>query len=112
MPKLKAKGYQAEQLVAQHYQDLGWRIEKQNWTIPGGEIDLVLQKGDELRFVEVKVVDAIQDLDHYLTPKKLVHLERSILAYTEKFDIEQEISLDVVFVQNNHILEIYENITN
>lgn len=112
MKTLKSKGYQAEQLVAEHYQKLGRTLEKQNWTIPWGEIDLILSKGGELRFVEVKCVDAMQELEHYLTSKKIAHLERSILAYTEKFPMAKEISLDLAFVQNNRILEIYENITN
>jgi Holliday junction resolvase-like predicted endonuclease len=33
-----------------------------NYTIPNGEIDIVVQKNGEIVFVEVKIVDEIDDL--------------------------------------------------
>jgi Holliday junction resolvase-like predicted endonuclease len=33
-----------------------------NYTIPGGELDVIAQKNGEIVFVEVKVVDYVDDL--------------------------------------------------
>lgn len=40
MSTLKHKGYEAEKLVASHYQAQGRNMKEQNWTIPGGELDV------------------------------------------------------------------------
>jgi Holliday junction resolvase-like predicted endonuclease len=75
-------------------------------------LDIILTKGDSLFFVEVKVVDHIEDLDGYVTMKKIGFLQKAIDYYLMKHPSDQEIILDVAFVQNNHIIEIYENVTN
>lgn len=112
MNTLKAKGYHAEELVSNYYKNKGYTLLEKNWTIPGGEIDIIMQKEDEIIFIEVKVVDGIEDLDSYLTPKKIEILERSIETYCTKLKWEYEIRLDVVFVQKEKIIEIFENISN
>lgn len=47
-------GRMAEDSVARAYQDLGYDIIAQRWRGQGGEIDLILWKGGEYVFVEVK----------------------------------------------------------
>jgi Holliday junction resolvase-like predicted endonuclease len=83
-----------------------------NYTIPNGEIDIVVQKDWEIVFVEVKVVDEMDDLMWYIKPQKLHFLERTIQNYMYKKNLDFSIRLDVAFVKNNDILEVFENVTN
>jgi Holliday junction resolvase-like predicted endonuclease len=67
---------------------------------------------DELIFVEVKVIDHMQDISEYLTPRKLSTLRRTIDAYLHDYPSEKQISLDVLFVQDDQVAEWYRNVTN
>ena len=48
------KGEAAEQCIALDYERRGYRIAARRWRGQGGEIDLIVRKGDLLVFVEVK----------------------------------------------------------
>ncbi|MBF0931813.1 MAG: YraN family protein [candidate division SR1 bacterium] len=109
---LKSKGYKGEKIALERYLQREYTLLDQNFTIPGGEIDLIFTKGETIIFVEVKVVDGISERDNYLSPKKIQSLERSIENYCYIKGIEKEIRLDLVFIQNSSIVEIYENISN
>lgn len=47
-------GNQAEEAVAEHMRNLGFRILDQNWKTKKCEIDIVAEKDDCIYFVEVK----------------------------------------------------------
>lgn len=49
-----ALGRWGERRVARHYESAGYAVLDQNWQVRGGEIDLVLARGDEIVFCEVK----------------------------------------------------------
>ncbi len=110
--RLKDKWQAGEDLVAKRYEDLWFCILERNYTFPDWELDIVAAKWDTLVFVEVKVIDHIEDTHEYLSPKKLCAVKRSIDLYLYKYPSDKEISLDVVFVAWNSIVEIYENVTN
>lgn len=101
-----------EELVLGYYEDNGYEILDTNYTIPGGEIDIVVQKDGEIVFVEVKVVDKMDDLMWYIKPQKLKFLEKTIQDYMYKKNLDFDVRLDVAFVKNNSILEVFENVTN
>ena len=50
---LRQKGYQSENLVKDHYLNLGYRFLHANWTIPGWEIDLIFESDSELVFHKI-----------------------------------------------------------
>ncbi len=50
-----AKGAQAEQQAARYLQQQGLKLIAQNYRCRAGEIDLILQDGDVLVFVEVRL---------------------------------------------------------
>lgn len=101
-----------EDLVLEYYEEKWYEILDTNYTIPGGEIDIIAQKNGEIVFVEAKVVDWMDDLMWYITPKKMLALERSIESYMYKNNLDFTIRIDVAFVKDNQILEVYENVTN
>jgi putative endonuclease len=85
---------------------------EKNFTIRGGEIDIIVENEDTCVFVEVKVVDYVNDLFSYISPKKLQTLTKTIQAYVFKHPTHKEMRVDIAFVKDNCILEIYENVTN
>ena len=101
-----------EDRILEYYETQWYEVLDTNYTIPNGEIDIVVQKNGEIVFVEVKVVDEIDDLIWYIKPQKLKALERAIQNYMYTKDLEFNIRLDVAFVKNNDILEVFENVTN
>ena len=110
--RLKDKWQAGEDLVAKHYESLWYKILDRNYTFSDGELDIVATKGNRLVFLEVKVVDHIDDISGYVSPKKLWFLKRAIERYVTDHPSDKELSLDVAFVHGNTIIEVYENVTN
>jgi Holliday junction resolvase-like predicted endonuclease len=56
----------------------------------------------------------VQELDDYITAKKVWHLQRTLNQYLRQTNESQfnEIRMDAVFVQHWEIIEIYQDITN
>ena len=49
-----ALGEWGESKAARHYESSGYVVLDRNWRVRGGELDLVLGRGDEIVFCEVK----------------------------------------------------------
>ena len=108
----KEKGKEAELLVADYLVKQGYSIIEQNYTIRGGELDIIAEKNMTRTFVEVKVVDNTEDLMDYITSHKKATLIKTIREFNYKYPTNKEISLDLVFVKDNSIIHHYTNITN
>ncbi|MDP2669656.1 MAG: YraN family protein [bacterium] len=108
----RARGNRAEELVAQYLAEQGMTVLDRNRTIRGGELDIVCTEKDTLVVVEVRSVDHIDDLHEYMTPQKMSHLFHTIEAYILAHNRQSLVRLDVVFVQQNSILEWYKDVTN
>lgn len=108
----KSAGNNGEDITAAYYQDKWYTLLEKNYTIVWWELDLIITKNNILTFVEVKVINHMDDLHNYVTQKKLGHIKHTIAYYLLNHPTQQEYTLDVVFVKNNSIFEIYENITN
>lgn len=106
--------YQNEQLVKQHYIHAWYKPLEQNFTIQWWEIDLLMRKWWELVVIEVKTVNYIDELDNYITEKKIWFLQRTLETYLENIDESriEDIRMDVVFVKDEKIIEIFDDITN
>jgi len=48
------RGREAEAFVARDLEAAGWVVLARNWRAENGEIDLVVARGPDLRFVEIK----------------------------------------------------------
>jgi Holliday junction resolvase-like predicted endonuclease len=81
-----------------------------NFTIPGGEIDLIVTDQDRCVFVEVKVVNTLDDLHDHLTPHKQQTLSKTITTYLQDHPVDKEIQVDLVYIKHDQIVEYYPNI--
>ncbi len=106
----KSVGYAGEALVLQHYIDNGYTSREQNYTIRGGEIDCIVENDRYIVFVEVKVVNQIDDLQSFITGKKLYYVQKTIEQYLHTHHIDKDPRLDIAFVKQGQIIEIFENI--
>ena len=70
-----------------------------------------MQKSKSLVFVEVKVVDAIEDTLEYVSKGKCRALIRGIETYLMRHPNEREVRVDLVFIQQGEILEVIEDIS-
>ena len=114
MENKKQIWYKNEELVKQHYLSNWYELIKWNYTIQWWEIDILMRKWWELVVIEVKTVNHVDELDNYITPKKIWFLQRTLENYLQNIDESriEDIRMDVVFVKNGQILEIYEDVTN
>ena len=73
-------GRRGEAYAAAFLRVKGFRVVAQNWRCRFGEIDLIVERDDVLRFVEVKtrLTDTYGHPEESITPTKLEHLRRSI----------------------------------
>jgi putative endonuclease len=55
VPTTRASGAEAERLAQKHLEQAGLRLRERNYRSPFGEIDLVMEHGETLVFVEVRM---------------------------------------------------------
>lgn len=81
-------GRRGETLAAEHLTAIGFRLIERNWRCAQGEVDLVLEEGDELVFVEVKTRSSLA-FGHPLeaiTAQKLARLRRLSAAWCDSHE--------------------------
>lgn len=114
----KARGYDAENVALDDYLQHGRVLVQKNFTIPGGELDLILLKDGILNFVEVKDVSRIDDLSGYITLAKRKHIKNTIHTFLYKVANNRDqprsfhydrIRCDVVFVKNKKIYTVVQD---
>ncbi|MEI7512138.1 MAG: YraN family protein [Candidatus Uhrbacteria bacterium] len=81
----KADGKIGEDLAAAFLIGKGFRVIDRNWLHRLGEIDLIVERDGEIRFVEVKYRNTLEygRPEEAITGKKLRHLERAIILWLE-----------------------------
>ncbi len=105
-------GKKWEKIVENYYLKNWFKFLDSNFAIRNWEIDLIFGKNKNLHFVEVKVIDCLEDQFNYITKKKLKFLEKTINYYLSYKNISFEyegISLDIVFVKNNKVCDVFQN---
>ena len=100
-----ALGEWGELKVARHYESAGYEVLDRHWRVRGGELDLVLARGDEIVFCEVKT----RSTDRYgcgveaVGPRKQRFLRRTAISWLDAHDRRGRLRFDVAAVTGNRI---------
>lgn len=108
-PKRKEVGRLGEEIATQFLQRKGFRILARNYRKPWGEIDIIAEKSNSVRFVEVKTVsresfpDVSREMSGYRPeeqahPAKLRKVARTAELYMAHNKDERDFQIDVVGV--------------
>ena len=106
-------GLAAEDSVARRYSGDGCAIDARRWRGKSGEIDLVLRKGAELIFVEVKKSADFASAAARVTHAQLARICRAAEEYVagEPDGLLTPIRIDIALVNNRGETELIENAT-
>lgn len=97
----KEIGYIGEDFVERFLISKGCEILERNFTIRGGEIDIIAKKGELIHFVEVKSRKKapLESGEKAITQAKIKHIVKTAQAYLNKFEIECNCVFDVAIVE-------------
>jgi len=98
----------SEDVACQRYKDRWWICISKNYTIRWWEIDLICEKGKDRVYIEVKCVDYIDDIHWFVTPRKLGRVRKTMEFHALKFPTKKDIRIDVVFVRNGVVDQVYD----
>ena len=106
-------GLDAEKAVGAFLRSEGWTILEHRWTGAGAEVDLIVIKERQLRFVEVKLRSTRDPVGlETVDARKLARIERAATVYLTQFDGFDEACVAVAYVQRGseawHI-EFFDN---
>ncbi len=101
----KNVGKGGEEIAAQFLIRKGFKVIEKNYRRKWGEIDIIAEKGNIVRFVEVKAVS--RERPHYrpeelLHPTKLRKVARTAALYMESKGDNREYQIDAVTVHLNY----------
>ncbi|PHR56884.1 MAG: hypothetical protein COA44_07180 [Arcobacter sp.] len=105
----RALGDIAEEKACLYIQTLGFQIIERNYTLRGGEIDIIAIKDEVLHFIEVKSGTTYDPL-YNITPKKLQHVINTAHRFMQKKNLDLCFQIDAISVQND-VCKLIENIS-
>lgn len=92
-------GKNGEYQAAQFLKDNGYHIREQNWRLGKYEIDLIVQKGDNLVFVEVKTRNGFEiPADRIVQSQQKLRIMKSAHAYIVRYNILLEPRFDLITI--------------
>lgn len=94
-------GYAGETAVCKFLRKNGYEILKKNYTVRGGEIDIIAKKNDCVAFVEVKTrkLDAFQSGEEAVTKSKQKRIIKTAKRYFSLLDEPCNGRFDVAVVE-------------
>lgn len=97
----KEIGNLGEEYTVSYLKAKGCEILARNYTIRGGELDIVAKKGDVLHIVEVKTrkPDPLASGDRAITKKKTASIIRAANAFISRNEIDLSCVFDVAVVE-------------
>jgi putative endonuclease len=101
-PHNQALGRWGERLAEEHLLDKGYTVLERNVRTPYGEIDLVVETGGVLVFVEVKARSSANFgfPENGLTLEKRTHLLNAIQSYLQEHpEVTNDWRVDVIAIQ-------------
>lgn len=93
-------GRRGEELAAAFLATKGFTIIDRNWRSRYGEIDLIVKREREIRFVEVKtrLTKQYGHPEEAVTPTKIRHLHTAVQLWLARHPIPLSYGLDVVAI--------------
>jgi len=90
-----------EDYTAKFLEKNGCVILSRNFTIRGGEIDIVAKKGDVVHFVEVKTrkPNPVQSGEEAINSDKIAHILKTAKFYIRRYRIDCSCVFDVAVVE-------------
>ncbi len=105
----RALGNIAEEQACGYITGLGFQIIERNFTLRGGEIDIIAIKDGVLHFIEVKSCSAYDPL-YNITPKKLQFIINTAHRFMQQRQLDLSFQIDAVSVIDG-TCKLVENIT-
>ena len=102
MDKRKQTGRQGEDMAASFLIGKGCKIIERNWRCAAGEVDLIMEDGDALVFVEVRTRSGLRfgRPEESITPAKQARLIELAQTYLQERAASSQLwRIDVVAVQ-------------
>lgn len=104
-------GNNGENAVCEFLVRHGYEIFKRNFTIKGGEIDIIALKDNTVAFVEVKTrkPDALSEGEQSITFSKRRHIVKTAEVFVRKFgkaEYNYRFDVAVIIVDNGKILKL------
>lgn len=95
-----ALGQWGERRVARHYESAGYVVLDHNWRVRGGELDLVMMRGDEIVFCEVKTRSSGRFGSGFeaVDARKQRFLRRTAMSWLDAHDRRGRLRFDVATV--------------
>lgn len=100
----KTRGKLGEDAVCRHLRRRGYRIIARNFTVKGGEIDIIAARFRYIVFVEVKTRNALTDTEKYgrpadaVTEEKKQHLRYAASRYLATHSTSKKPRFDIAEV--------------
>ena len=105
----RALGNIAEDKACLYIQERGFQIIERNFTLRGGEIDIIAIKDEVIHFIEVKSGSSYDPL-YNITPKKLKYVINTAHRFMQKKNLDLCFQIDAISVQDN-TCKLIENIS-
>ena len=106
-------GLDAELAVGAFLRAEGWTVLEHRWVGARAEVDLIVIKDRQLRFVEVKCRSEDDPVGlEVVDGRKIRRLERAAEVYLQRFDAYDEACLAVAYVQPSAVgweIEFFDN---
>ena len=102
MDRRRQTGRRGEEIAAAYLVEKGYKVVQRNWTCPSGELDLIMEDGDTLVFVEVRTRrgNRFGTAEESVTPAKQARLIELSGAYLQEMTPAHPAwRIDVVAVQ-------------
>lgn len=97
----RQRGRIGERLVCRYITNsLGMKVVEQNFTVRGGEIDIIAKDGDTLSFIEVKTRKAnpLVSGEEAISPDKRAHIIKAASVYLNRLNEAPKCRFDVAVV--------------
>lgn len=98
MAENKSVGNWGEHIVRDYLITHGYAIMETNWRLNHLEVDIIVSKGDEIAFVEVKTRREPFRISEIITPRKISNLVSAANGYLRRFHINLRPRFDVAAI--------------